>query len=152
MTCELGGRLEIVGGGAVYRLPGELLRPLELPGSRQAERRVERDEGDTRRRSAGLRLEERPRKGQGEQPQRCHAQRQEQQVAEILPLAVIDGCVAEQLHRGKPQPDLGVALEQVQHDRQGRRECTDEEQRRKERHHSFLARVERYASNAHSRG
>jgi hypothetical protein len=56
---------------------------------------------------------------------------------------VLDGSAAQQLHRGKLQPCLGFALEQVQQDWHRGHERAGEEQRREKGDHSFLARVER---------
>ena len=83
--------------------------------------------------------------------ERRDAQRQQQQLAQMAFLGQLDRRALEQLDRGELHARLRLALQQVQHDRNGGGRGPDEEERRQERH-SARARVERYESSAISSG
>ncbi len=65
---------------------------------------------------------------------------------------MLHSCVFQQRDRRKAHTVFGMALEEVQHDRHDRRHSADEKQRRQECHYAVLDLVDRYASNAISRG
>ena len=142
---------EIAGRRARDRVLRQLARALEAPGRRHAVRRVERDDGDAGRGRRGAAREERTREGEREEDERGDAQREQDQLAQVAPLRVLDGRLLQQLDRREPHALLRLALEQMQHDRDGRRGGAREEDRREEAH-SALDLVDRYESSASSSG
>ena len=69
--------------------------------------------------SAAPRRKERACKGERQQHQRGNPQREEQQLSKVPALRVFHRRVLQQLDRGELHPRLGLALQQMQHDRNG---------------------------------
>jgi hypothetical protein len=125
---------KIAGRRAGDGIPGELLRALEPARRGQAERCVERDHGDAagaRRRAA---RKEWAREREREQHQRADAQREQQQFSNVPLLGVLHRRLFQQLDRRELDAGLGLALQQVQHDRQRRGGRTGQEQGGQEAH------------------
>ena len=91
-------------------------------------------------------------KRERQQQERGHSKREQQQFAKMALLRVFDRRRAQQFHRGKLDVDLGLPLQEMQHDRNRRRNRTDEKDRRQEGHQNVRPRVDRYASSANSSG
>jgi hypothetical protein len=155
-----------LGDRVLRQLPG----PFEPARCRQAERRVERDDGRAARRQRRAGLKERACKGKCQQDQRGDPQREEQQLAKVPALRIFHWRVLQELDRGKLHPRLGLALEQVQNQRNSSGERTSEKHGGQKRHqlapspepqapspkprhfHRALDLVERYDMSASSSG
>ena len=83
--------------------------------------------------------EERAREREREQHQRGDPQRQQQQLAQVPLLGVLDRRSSEELDRRELHARFRLALQQMQHDRNGGRGRAGEEQRRQKRRSLGLA-------------
>ena len=145
-------RHKVPAGRPIDRCARELASAVELPRRRHAQGRVEGHHRGAGR--AGLRIgaEERARKRQRQQQHGRHAQREQQQFAQVPAVRMLHRRAAQEPDSGKPHARLRLPLEQMQHDRDGGRQGSDEEERRQQSHQRALARVDRYARSAISSG